>query len=109
MLKFALGYLLISPQFDLQRDEYLYLNQGLAGACYLGTAFNQLNLLFQPNAFEVFGFALGLALGLGLPNKYTTLFFIAADLAGGLPAPAARGRAAAQQLQCPGSLQRFAM
>ena len=70
----------------------------LAGTCYLGTAFARLNLLFQPNSFEVFGFVLalyglvvyqqtqrprwlyllGLALGLGLLNKYTTLFFIAA-------------------------------
>ncbi|HEX8327496.1 MAG TPA: glycosyltransferase family 39 protein [Hymenobacter sp.] len=72
--------------------------QALAGTCYLGTAFARLNLLFQPNSFEVFGFMLGLyafvryvqeprprylyllggALGLGLLNKYTTLFFIAA-------------------------------
>ena len=70
----------------------------LAGTCYLGTAFARLNLLFQPNSFEVFGFVfclywlvryvqeerprylylLGLGLGLGLLNKYTTLFFIAA-------------------------------
>ncbi|WP_460504238.1 glycosyltransferase family 39 protein, partial [Hymenobacter agri] len=69
----------------------------LAGTCYLGTAFARLNLLFQPNSFEVFGFVLalyglvvyqqtqrprwlyvlGLALGLGLLNKYTTLFFMA--------------------------------
>ncbi|MDO7848053.1 glycosyltransferase family 39 protein [Hymenobacter sp. M29] len=159
LVKFVSGYLLISPQYDLQRDEYLYLNQGqhlawgylevppllaaqgwvtlalgggagwvhfwpflwgaatiylvvrlagrlgggwfgqaLAGSCYLGTAFARLNLLFQPNSFEVFGFVLalyalvcfeqerrprhlyllGAALGLGLLNKYTTLFFIAA-------------------------------
>ncbi|GAB3863811.1 glycosyltransferase family 39 protein [Hymenobacter segetis] len=159
LLKFVSGYFLISPQYDLQRDEYLYLNQGqhlawgylevpplmaaqgwvsmalgggffwvkfwpflwgaatlylvmrlaqrlgggwfataLAGTCYLGTAFARLNLLFQPNSFEVSGFVLalyglaayqqtqrprwlyllGLALGLGLLNKYTTLFFIAA-------------------------------
>ena len=159
VVKFVSGYFLISPQYDLQRDEYLYLNQGrhlawgylevppliaaqgwltlqlgggegwvhfwpflwgaatvyvvvrlagrlgggwfaqaLAGTCYLGTAFARLNLLFQPNSFEVFGFALalyalvrfeqtqrprylyllGTALGLGLLNKYTTLFFMAA-------------------------------
>ena len=159
LLKFVSGYFLISPQYDLHRDEYLYLNHGrhlawgylevpplsaaqgwlslalggaegwvrcwpflwgaatlylvmrlaqrlgggwvaaaLAGTCYLGTAFARLNLLFQPNSFEVFGFVLalyglvvyqqtqrprwlyllGLALGLGLLNKYTTLFFIAA-------------------------------
>ncbi|MBH8556429.1 ArnT family glycosyltransferase [Hymenobacter negativus] len=159
LLKFASGYFLTSPQYDLHRDEYLYLNQGrhlawgylevpplmaaqgwmsmalggsffwvkfwpflwgaatlylvmrlaqrlgggwfataLAGTCYLGTAFARLNLLFQPNSFEVFGFLfclyglaryvqterprflywLGLGLGLGLLNKYTTLFFIAA-------------------------------
>ena len=164
LLKFISGYFLISPQYDLHRDEYLYLNHGrhlawgylevpplsaaqgwlslalggdagwvrfwpflwgaatlylvmrltqrlgggwfataLAGTCYLGTAFARLNLLFQPNSFEVFGFVLGLyglvrygqtgrprflyllglALGLGLLNKYTTLFFIAA-LGGGL-------------------------
>ena len=72
--------------------------QALAGICYLCTAFTRLNLLFQPNSFEVFGFVLGLyalvgyvqqkrprylyllglGLGLGLLNKYTTLFFIAA-------------------------------
>ncbi|MBF9224114.1 glycosyltransferase family 39 protein [Hymenobacter ruricola] len=72
--------------------------QALAGTCYLGTAFARLNLLFQPNSFEVFGFVLalyalvcygqeqrprylyllGAALGLGLLNKYTTLFFVAA-------------------------------
>ncbi|GAB2875298.1 glycosyltransferase family protein [Hymenobacter ruber] len=159
LLKFASGYFLTSPQYDLHRDEYLYLNQGqhlawgylevpplmaaqgwmsmalggsffwvkfwpflwgaatlylvmrlaqrlgggwfataLAGTCYLGTAFARLNLLFQPNSFEVFGFVfclyglaryvqterprflywLGLGLGLGLLNKYTTLFFIVA-------------------------------
>ena len=159
LLKFVSGYALTSPQYDLHRDEYLYLNQGrhlawgylevppllaaqgwvsmalggnycwvkfwpylwgaatlylvmrlaqrlgggwfataLAGTCYLGTAFARLNLLFQPNSFEVLGFVfclywlvryvqeekprflylLGLGLGLGLLNKYTTLFFIAA-------------------------------
>ncbi|MDB5235487.1 MAG: hypothetical protein JWR44_2480, partial [Hymenobacter sp.] len=159
LLKFVSGYWLISPAYDLQRDEYLYLNQGqhlawgylevppliaaqgwltlkmggglgwvhfwpllwgagtvyllgrlaqrlgggwfatsLACTCYLGTGFARLNLLFQPNSFEVFGFMfclywlvcffqqerprylylLGLGLGLGLLNKYTTLFFIAA-------------------------------
>jgi hypothetical protein len=159
LLKFGSGYFLISPAYELQRDEYLYLNHGrhlawgyleippltavqgalsmavggeewavkfwpflwgaatiylvvrlagrlgggwfgpaLAGACYLATAFARLNLLFQPNSFEVFGFVLaqyalvaygqeekprwlyvlGVALGLGLLNKYTTLFFIAA-------------------------------
>ncbi len=159
LLKFVSGYFLISPQYDLQRDEYLYLNQGqhpawgylevppliaaqgwvslalgggffwvkfwpflwgaatlylvmrlaqrlgggwfataLAGTCYLGTAFARSNLLFQPNSFEVFGFvaalyalvaheqtrrpgwlyALGAAVGLGLLNKYTELFFVAA-------------------------------
>ena len=64
----------------------------------LASAFARLNILFQPNSFEVFGFVaclywlvcyvqqerprylylLGLGLGLGLLNKYTTLFFIAA-------------------------------
>ena len=118
LLKFASGYFLINPAYDLQRDEYLYLNHGqhlawgylevppliavqgwaalalgggegwvrfwpflwgaatvylvmrlaqrldggwfataLAGTCYLGTAFARLNILFQPNSFEVFGFA----------------------------------------------------
>ncbi|WP_210517523.1 glycosyltransferase family 39 protein [Hymenobacter terricola] len=164
LLKFGSCFLLINPAYDFQRDEYLYLNQGLhlawgylevppliaaqgwlsmalgggflwvkfwpflwgaatvylvmrlaqrlgggwfatalAGTCYLGTAFARLNLLFQPNSFEVFGFVfclywlvrycreerprylylLGLGLGMGLLNKYTTLFFIAA-LGGGL-------------------------
>ena len=159
LLKFGSGYFLISPAYDLQRDEYLYLNHGqhlawgylevppliavqgwitlalgggvgwvkfwpflwgaatlflimrlaqrlgggwfataLAGTCYLGTGFARLNILFQPNSFEVFGFVfclywlvcffqdarprylylLGLGLGLGLLNKYTTLFLIAA-------------------------------
>jgi len=158
-IKFVSGYLLSSSVYELQRDEYLYLNQGrhlawgylevppliaaqgwvsmalggsffwvkfwpflwgaatvyllvrlaqrlgggwfaqaLAGVCYLGTAFARLNLLFQPNSFEVFGFVfclywlvvyfqeqkprylylLGAGLGLSLLNKYTTLFFIAA-------------------------------
>ena len=159
LVKFTSGYFLLSPRYDLHRDEYLYLNQGrhlawgylevpplmaaqgwatlalggaagwvhfwpflwgaatvylvvrlaqrlgggwfaqsLAGTCYLAAAFARLNLLFQPNSFEVFGFAfclywlvcfaqqprprylylLGLGLGLGLLNKYTTLFFGAA-------------------------------
>lgn len=159
LVKFASGYLLLSPLYDLHRDEYLYLEHGrhlawgylevppltaaqawltnaaggdfwavkfwpflwgaatvylvvrlagrlgggwfaqaLAGTCYLGTAFARLNLLFQPTSFEVFGFVfclywlarylrearpgalywLGLGLGLGLLNKYTTLFFVAA-------------------------------
>jgi 4-amino-4-deoxy-L-arabinose transferase-like glycosyltransferase len=159
LLKFGSGYFLISPAYELQRDEYLYLNHGrhlawgyleippltaaqgalsmalgggegwvkfwpflwgaatvylvvrlagrlgagwfgqaLAGACYLGTAFARLNLLFQPNSFEVLGFVLaqyalvaywqeekprylyglGAAIGLGLLNKYTTFFFVAA-------------------------------
>ena len=159
LVKFGSGYFLINPAYDLQRDEYLYLNQGqhlawgylevpplmavqgwvalalgggvgwvrfwpfwwggatvyllgrlvqrlgggwfataLAATCYLGTAFARLNILFQPNSFEVFGFVfclywlvcyaqnerprylylLGLGLGLGLLNKYTTFFFLAA-------------------------------
>lgn len=70
--------------------------QALAGLCYLCTAYGRLNLLFQPNAFEVFDFTLstyllvrhaqpdgrprhlywlGVALGLGILNKYTTFFF----------------------------------
>ncbi|TDN37898.1 glycosyltransferase family 39 protein [Hymenobacter sp. UV11] len=76
--------------------------QALAGVCYLTTAYGRLNLLFQPNAFEVFIFTLGtyllvrymqpdgrprhlywlgLVLGLGILNKYTTFFFGAAVLA----------------------------
>ena len=76
--------------------------QALAGVCYLCTAYGRLNLLFQPNAFEVFSFTLGtyllvrhaqpdgrprhlywlgLVLGLGVLNKFTTFFFIAAVLA----------------------------
>ncbi|MDO3416718.1 glycosyltransferase family 39 protein [Hymenobacter sp. BT770] len=159
LLKFVSGYFLISPTYELQRDEYLYLNQGLhlawgylevppliaaqgwltlalgggegwvhfwpflwgsatvylvgrlaqrlgsgwfaqslACTCYLGTGFARLNILFQPNSFEVFGFMfclywlvrflqegrtrylylIGIGLGLGLLNKYTTLFFMAA-------------------------------
>ncbi|QKG52796.1 ArnT family glycosyltransferase [Hymenobacter sp. BRD67] len=77
--------------------------QALAGVCYLTTAYGRVNLLFQPNAFEVFSFTLGmyllvrhaqpdgqprhlywlgLVLGLGILNKYTTFFFGAAVLAG---------------------------
>jgi hypothetical protein len=159
LLKFVSGYFLIHPVYELQRDEYLYLNQGqhlawgylevppltavqgwatlalggaegwvkfwpflwgaatvylvvrlagrvgggwfaqtLAGICYLSTAFARLNLLFQPNSLEVLGFTaclywlvcffqderprflylLGFGVGVGLLNKYTTLFFIAA-------------------------------
>lgn len=73
--------------------------QALAGVCYLCAAYARLNLLFQPNSFEVFGFTLstyllvrhaqpdgrprhlyglGLLLGLGVLNKYTTFFFGAA-------------------------------
>jgi hypothetical protein len=73
----------------------------LAGACYLTTGYGRLNLLFQPNSFEVFSFTLatyllvrhaqpdgrprhlywlGLVLGLGVLNKYTTFFFGAAAL-----------------------------
>ena len=76
--------------------------QALAGVCYLGTAFGRLNLLFQPNSFEVFSFTLatyllvrhaqpdgrprhlywlGVVLGLGVLNKFTTFFFGAAVLA----------------------------
>ena len=76
--------------------------QALAGVCYLCTAYGRLNLLFQPNSFEVFSFTLGtyllvrhaqpdgqprhlywlgLVLGLGVLNKFTTFFFIAAALA----------------------------
>ena len=76
--------------------------QALAGVCYLTTAYGALNLLFQPNSFEVFAFTLGtyllvrhaqpdgrprhlywlgLGLGLGVLNKFTTFFFIAAALA----------------------------
>ncbi|MCA8829290.1 glycosyltransferase family 39 protein [Hymenobacter pini] len=70
----------------------------LAGVCYLVGAYARLNFLFQPNSFEVLVFtlgayllirqqqqpspqrwvALGVVLGLGLLNKYTTLFYIAA-------------------------------
>ncbi|MGI4875692.1 MAG: glycosyltransferase family 39 protein [Janthinobacterium lividum] len=75
--------------------------QVLAGLCYLCTGFGRLNLLFQPNSFEVFSFTLstyllvrhtqpdgqprhlywlGLVLGLGVLNKFTTFFFGAALL-----------------------------
>jgi len=75
--------------------------QALAGVCYLTTAYGRVNLLFQPNAFEIFSFTLatyllvrhaqpdgrprhlyllGLVLGLGVLNKYTTFFFGAAGL-----------------------------
>jgi hypothetical protein len=75
--------------------------QALAGVCYLSTAYGRVNLLFQPNAFEIFSFtlatyllvrhaqpdgrprhlyALGIVLGLGILNKYTTFFFGAAVL-----------------------------
>ena len=75
--------------------------QALAGVCYLSTGYGRLNLLFQPNSFEVFSFTLGtyllvrhaqpdgrprhlywlgLVLGLGVLNKYTTFFFGAAAL-----------------------------
>lgn len=75
--------------------------QALAGVCYLTTAYGRVNLLFQPNTFEIFGFTLGLyllvrhaqpdgqprhlywlglVLGLGILNKYTTFFFGAAVL-----------------------------
>ena len=75
--------------------------QALAGVCYLTTGYGRLNLLFQPNSFEVFSFTLGtyllvrhaqpdgrprhlywlgLLLGLGVLNKYTTFFFGAAVL-----------------------------
>lgn len=171
LIKFASGYLLLSPLYELHRDEYLYLAHGrhpawgylevppltaaqawltnaagggfwavkfwpflwgaatvylvvrlaqrlgggwfagaLAGTCYLGTAFARLNLLFQPNSFEVFGFVwcgyclarylptqrpgalygLGAGLGLGLLNKYTTLFFGAALVGALLLMPARR-------------------
>jgi hypothetical protein len=70
--------------------------QALAGVCYLSTGYGRLNLLFQPNSFEVLSFTLatyllvrhaqldgrprhlywlGLVLGLGVLNKYTTFFF----------------------------------
>lgn len=76
--------------------------QALAGVCYLTTAYGRVNLLFQPNAFEIFSFTLatyllvrhaqpdgrprhlywlGVVLGLGVLNKYTTFFFGAAVLA----------------------------
>jgi hypothetical protein len=75
--------------------------QVLAGVCYLTTGYGRVNLLFQPNSFEIFSLALatyllvrhaqpdgqprhlyylGLVLGLGILNKYTTFFFGAAVL-----------------------------
>lgn len=171
LVKFISGYMLLSPLYELQRDEYLYLAHGrhlawgylevppltaaqawltnavggdfwavkfwpflwgaatvylvvrlaqrlgggwfagaLAGTCYLGTAFARLNLLFQPNSFEVFGFVfclyclarylhterpgalygLGVGLGLGMLNKYTTLFFGLALVGALLLTPARR-------------------
>jgi hypothetical protein len=75
--------------------------QALAGVCYLTTGYGRVNLLFQPNSFEIFSFTLatyllvrhaqpdgqprhlyylGLVLGLGVLNKYTTFFFGAAVL-----------------------------
>ncbi len=75
--------------------------QALAGVCYLATLFGRLNLLFQPNSFEVFAFTLGayllvrqaqpdgrprhlywlgVLIGLGVLNKFTAFFFGAAAL-----------------------------
>ncbi len=75
--------------------------QALAGLCYLATLFGRLNLLFQPNSFEVFAFTLGtyllvrhaqpdgrprhlyglgLVLGVAVLNKFTAFFFGAAAL-----------------------------
>lgn len=75
--------------------------QTLAGLSYLCTIFGRLNVLFQPNSFEILAFtlgayllvryaqpagrprhlyALGLVLGLGALNKFTTFFFGAAVL-----------------------------
>lgn len=91
--------------------------QALAGLCYLCTAYGRLNLLFQPNALEVFSFTLGayllvrhaqpdgqprhlywlgVVLGLGVLNKFTTFFFGAAVLGALLvTAPRTLGRRAA--------------
>ncbi|MVN75351.1 glycosyl transferase [Hymenobacter sp. HMF4947] len=88
--------------------------QALAGVCYLTTAYGRLNLLFQPNSFEVFSFTLGLyllvrhaqpdgqprhlywlglVLGLSVLNKYTAFFFGAAVVAALLlTAPRSFGR-----------------
>jgi hypothetical protein len=82
----------------------------LAGLGYMVAAYARLNFLFQPNSFEVLAFtaasyalvrylqthrpgylyALGAAIGLGLLNKYTMLFYAAALLAGLLLTPQRR-------------------
>ena len=79
----------------------------LAGIGYMVAAYARLNFLFQPNSFEVLAFTaaayalvrhaqtsrprylylLGAMLGLSLLNKYTTLFYAGALLAGLLLTP----------------------
>ncbi|MDB5262958.1 MAG: glycosyl transferase, partial [Adhaeribacter sp.] len=74
----------------------------LAAACYIFSAYLRLNLLFQPNSLDVFLwtlyfylliryiqtgknnylYGLGLALAIGLLNKYTVGFFILGSLLG---------------------------
>jgi hypothetical protein len=74
----------------------------LAGVCYIFSAYLRLNMLFQPNSLDVFLwtlyfylliryiqtnknnylYGLGLALAIGLLNKYTVGFFIIATLVG---------------------------
>ena len=177
--KFASGFVLRAPVYELHRDEYLYLDHGrhlawgylevppllagqawvsqqlgggffwvagwpalwgaatvylvgrlvqrlgggpwavgLAALAYCASAYARLNWLFQPNSFEVLAFTaasycvvrhlqtqrpaylygLGAALGLGLLNKYSTLLFGAALLAGLLLAPEGRRLLAGRHL-----------
>ena len=82
----------------------------LASISYLVAAYARLNFLFQPNSFEVLAFTagsyalvrhiqtgrsrylygLGAVLGLSMLNKYTTIFYAAALLAGLLLTPQRR-------------------
>ncbi|WP_022825959.1 glycosyltransferase family 39 protein [Hymenobacter norwichensis] len=82
----------------------------LAGIGYVVSAYARLNFLFQPNSFEVLAFtgavyalvrhlqtseprylyALGVLLGVGALNKYTTFFFVGALLASLLLTPQRR-------------------
>src|SRR5215213_10196795 len=54
-LRFLVQYLLIHPEYELHRDEYLHLDQGhlLGAVSVFFSVILRINILYQPNSLDI--------------------------------------------------------